>query len=76
MAKPPRHGQIKTSTWKLQHAKQHLAMVTESTNTVKDYGSHGDIGQSSQGAMSNGASGASYSTNNQGTVGDADSGGT
>jgi len=76
---PPQHGVIKTSTWKSQHAKQHLANVTASMAEVKDYGSHGDIGQSSQGGfsgsgMSGGASGADYTTTSTGNTGDCDSG--
>ena len=78
MAKPARHGQIKTSTWKVEHAKKHLSSITASMNEVKDYGSHGDIGQSSCGGftgsgMSGGAAGADYETESVGDTPDADS---
>jgi hypothetical protein len=80
MPKPPKPGQVKVSTMKLSHAKQHLAMMVEHTNTVKDYGAHG-TGYSSGGGltgsgMSGSASGgADYMTTNEGLVGDSDSGG-
>lgn len=80
MSAPPRHGVIKTTTWKTAHAKAHLSKMVSSANDVRDYGSHGDIGQSSQGGftgsgMTGGASNASYSTSSADSVGDADSGG-
>jgi hypothetical protein len=77
MAKPPRHGVIKTSTMKPAHMKQHLDLMTEHLQITKDYGSHG-IAYSSQGGltgsgMSGGAGGADYTTTNEGLVGDSDS---
>jgi len=77
MSKPARHGQISVTTMKLSHAKKHLAMMVEHTNTVKDYGGHG-TGYSSGGGftgsgMSGGASGADYQTTSTGNTGDADS---
>lgn len=74
----PRHGDIKVSTLPIKHAKRHLSDMTVSMNEVKDYGSHGDIGQSSQGgftgsSMSGGASNAEYTTNSADNMGDADS---
>ena len=80
-SQPPEHGVIKTNRWKAEHAKKHLASMTASMSEVKDYGSHGDIGQSSQGGftgsgMSGGASGsAEYETTSTGNTGDCDSGG-
>ena len=73
MAKTPQHGVIKTKTWKREHAKRHLSAMTASMNEVHDYGSHGDIGQSSEGGftgsgMSGGASGADYSTTSTGNT--------
>jgi hypothetical protein len=38
MAKPPRHGQIKVSTMKRQHMKQHLDLMTEHAQIAADYG--------------------------------------
>src|ERR1700751_2094450 len=51
MGAPPKHGVIKTSTWKVGDAKKHLAQMTQSMQDVHDYSSHGDIGQSSQAAF-------------------------
>jgi len=79
MSKPPKHGEIKTSTRKVGHAKKHLKAATASMAEVRDYEAHGE-GQSSRGAftgsgMSSGASGADYQTTNVGGTADADSGG-
>jgi hypothetical protein len=58
--RPPIHGQIVVSTLPKVHAKKHLAAMTASMAEVKDYGSHGDIGQSCQGRFTgSGMSGGS-----------------
>lgn len=77
MSKPPRHGVIQVSTMKPKHMKQHLDLMTEHLQIAKDYGAHG-AGYSSGGGligsgMSGGASGADYTTTNEGLVGDSDS---
>ncbi len=71
---PPKHGQIKLGAgMKIEHAKKHLAMMTEGAAEVRDYGGHDVTGQASQGAMSQGgASGADYATS---SVDSDDSGG-
>jgi hypothetical protein len=70
----PKHGVIKVSTMKVEHAKKHLASMAASASEVRDYGGHdGGAGFSSQGSMSPGGAGADYSTTNVGGTGDADS---
>jgi hypothetical protein len=72
----PRHGVIRVSTLKPEHARQHLAAMVSSAAEVRDYGGHEVTGQNSQGAMrQGGASGADYQTSSADNVGDADSGG-
>lgn len=73
-SKPPRHGQIKVSTLKVEHAKKHLRQMTADASQVRDYHTGGVTGQSSQGAFEGASSGADYQTTSTGTVGDADSG--
>jgi len=73
---PPRHGQIKVSSLKIEHAKKHLRQMTADASEVRDYGGHSVGGQGSQGSFQQGgASGVNYQTTNTGNVGDADSGG-
>ena len=72
-SKPPRHGQIRISTMRPEHAKKHLADMTASMSEVHDYGSHG-TGFSSQGGFAP-AAGADYTTSSADSVGDVDSGG-
>ncbi|MFZ1141434.1 MAG: hypothetical protein WAN76_19800 [Candidatus Sulfotelmatobacter sp.] len=55
----PKHGQVKTTTWKPAHAKAHLSKMVASASEVRDY--HG------------GAEGADYQTSSTGTTGDSDS---
>jgi hypothetical protein len=63
MANPPKHGVINVSTLPIKRAKQYLAAMTASMNEVKDYGCHGDIGQSSQGGFTgSGMSGGAFWT--------------
>jgi hypothetical protein len=71
----PRHGVIRVSTLKPEHARQHLATITASMAEVKDYGSHGTGFSSQGGFQQGGAAGADYETTNTGNTGDADSGG-
>ncbi len=77
--KPPRHGQMVVSGgagggMKREHARQHLAMMVETTNTTRDYGAHG-TGFSSQGSLTpSGSSGADYQTTGADSVGDCDRG--
>jgi hypothetical protein len=71
-----RHGLIRVTTLKPEHARQHLAAMTTSAAEVRDYNTGGVTGQNSQGAPSQGgASGADYQTTSTGNTGDADSGG-
>ena len=73
-SQPPRHGVIRVSTMKVEHAKQHLSTMTASATEVRDYGGHAATGFGSQGAMSpGGASGADYETTSVGDTPDADS---
>jgi len=71
-SQPPRHGVIRVSTMKVEHAKNHLAAMTAAAGEVRDYGAA--TGYSSQGAMSpGGAGGADYETTSVGDTPDADS---
>jgi hypothetical protein len=73
-AQPPKHGQIKVATMKIEHARKHLAQMTQGAEEVRDYGGHDATGVSSQGALTpGGASGADYETRNVGDTPDADS---
>jgi hypothetical protein len=74
-SKPPKHGQIRISTMRPEHAKKHLAEMTASMSEVHDYGAHGTGFSSQGGFQSGGASGADYETTSTGNTGDADSGG-
>jgi hypothetical protein len=75
-AQPPRHGQIKVSSWKIEHARKHLHQMTADASEVREYGGHSVGGQGSQGSFPlGGAAGADYSTTDTGNTGDADSGG-
>jgi hypothetical protein len=71
---PPRHGVIKVSSMKPEHARRHLAAMTASMSEVHDYGSHG-TGFSSEGSFASGggAAGADYQTTSTGNTGDSDS---
>jgi hypothetical protein len=76
-SQPPKHGVIRVATMKVEHAKKHLAAMTDHAQIAADDGGHG-IGQSSQGiftgsGMSGGASGADYETTSVGSTPDADS---
>jgi hypothetical protein len=75
MARPPRHGQIKTSTMKRAHMRKHLALMTESAATVADYGGHDASGFDSRGSFVQGgaSSGADYQTRSEGDTPDSDS---
>lgn len=74
IAKPPKHGQIKVATMKIEHAKKHLRQMTADASEVRDYGGHSGTGFSSEGAFSSGgARGADYETTSTGDTGDSDS---
>jgi hypothetical protein len=73
-SQPPRHGVIRVSTMKVEHAKQYLSTMTASATEVRDCGEHAATGFGSQGAMSpGGASGADYETTSVGDTPDSDS---
>ena len=73
---PPQHGQVKVATMKVEHARKHLAQMTQGAEEVRSYGGHDATGVSSQGALtSGGASGADYQTASVGDTPDADSAG-
>jgi hypothetical protein len=75
-AQPPQHGQITVTTMKIEHARKHLAQMTQGAEEVRSYGGHDATGVSSQGALSpGGASVADYSTGSVGDTPDADSAG-
>jgi hypothetical protein len=59
---------------KVEHAKKHLAAMTDHAQIAADYGGHG-IGQSSQGGFTGSgmSAGADYETTSTGNTGDADS---
>jgi hypothetical protein len=72
----PQHGQVKVATMKVEHARKHLAQMTQGAEEVRSYGGHDATGVSSQGALtSGGASGADYQTASVGDTPDADSAG-
>ncbi|MFZ0860125.1 MAG: hypothetical protein WCA27_06235 [Candidatus Sulfotelmatobacter sp.] len=50
MANPRRHGVIRVSTMKIEHAKNHLAAMTAAAE-VRDYGGHSATGYSSPGPL-------------------------
>jgi hypothetical protein len=61
---------------RIEHARKHLAQMTQGAAEVRDYGGHSVTGQGSQGALNpGGASGADYQTASVGDTPDADSGG-
>jgi len=64
---PPRHGEIRVAGMKINHAKKHLRMISDSTAEVSRYGGHEAVCSSEGEFAPGGAAGADYETSSNDT---------